>query len=130
MEANAMKVLPQILPEDLLQEVIRRGVRVMPPQNLFTKWSTCPHCGKKGQVAKTFGVRILGGTARPQSWCRDCRKNPDRKTASAKKDGAPTAKELEAMLRDSLLAMKKAKTKAQAQAALQKAMTAAKAARR
>lgn len=44
--------------------------------------SVCPNCGKHGQVAKTFGVRNMGnGVIRPQSWCRDCRKDPKRPEA-------------------------------------------------
>jgi hypothetical protein len=77
---EALQTLRNVAPEDLIQELIDRGVTaVLPsPSALLNKLSECPHCGKKGKVGKEFGVRVLGGTVRPQSWCRDCRKNPSK----------------------------------------------------
>jgi hypothetical protein len=50
--------------------------------------ATCPHCGRHGQVAKTFGVRDMGnGTVRVQSWCRDCRRDPNNERSKAFKKG-------------------------------------------
>ena len=33
----------------------------------------CPRCGREGHTETEFGVRILQGEPRPQSWCRRCR---------------------------------------------------------
>lgn len=105
---EALPVLKAVDPADLLLEVLARGVRVMPPSNLLTKKSTCPHCGIIGVVSKDFGVRVLGGTVRPQSWCRECRKNPDRMSAKKRTtDGKkfPTTKqELMELLKKNLSA--------------------------
>ncbi len=89
--AEALSALKSAAPEDLLLEIIERGVTTMPPLNLMRQTTTCPHCGVKGQVAKDFGVRVLAGTVRPQSWCRECRKNPKRMSAKAAK--TPQTKE-------------------------------------
>lgn len=103
---EALPVLKAVDPADLLLEVLARGVKVMPPENLMNKRTTCPHCGEEGQVAKDFGVRVLGGTVRPQSWCRECRKNPNRKEASKRTTTGQTfpktKDELIALLRKAL----------------------------
>lgn len=101
--SEALPVLKAVDPADLLQEVIDRGVRVMPPENLMSKKATCPHCGAVGPIGKDFGVRVLGGTVRAQSWCRDCRKNPKRSTGRGAK--APQNKEdMMELLRKSMIA--------------------------
>lgn len=33
----------------------------------------CPRCRREGLTERDFGVRILEGERRPQSWCRRCR---------------------------------------------------------
>ncbi|RNJ76725.1 MAG: type III restriction endonuclease subunit R [Nitrosopumilus sp. H13] len=44
-----------------------------------TEYAKCPKCGKIAQsrqeVEKGFGFRNIDGIARPQSWCRNCRKS-------------------------------------------------------
>jgi hypothetical protein len=114
---EALQTLRNVAPEDLIQELIDRGVTAaLPsPSQLLNKLSECPHCGKKGKVGKEFGVRVLGGTVRSQSWCRDCRKNPK----ANKGTRAPqTETDTVALLRKSL---KKAGLKAAALRKIQKA---------
>lgn len=45
------------------------------------KWKsekqTCPNCGFTGTVDPYFGVRIIDGAERKQSWCVQCRMNPN-----------------------------------------------------
>jgi hypothetical protein len=38
---------------------------------------TCPKCGKKGTIDPDFGVRVVRGVERHQSWCKECRANTD-----------------------------------------------------
>jgi hypothetical protein len=33
----------------------------------------CPNCGRSGHIETDFGMRLLRGRRRPQSWCRKCR---------------------------------------------------------
>jgi hypothetical protein len=35
---------------------------------------TCPRCGHTGDLVRDFGFRKMQGERRPQSWCRECRK--------------------------------------------------------
>jgi hypothetical protein len=100
--SEAISALKSAAPEDLLLEIIERGVTVMPPLNLLTRESECPHCGMKGKVGRDFGVRVLGGTVRAQSWCRDCRKNPNR-MGGKKKTAPQDAQDMVAKLKASLL---------------------------
>lgn len=59
-----------------------RDVVPEPDPAMLRGRATCPHCGMTGQVRKWFGIRNMGtGVLRPQSWCRDCRKDPNRKEA-------------------------------------------------
>lgn len=74
--AQAIPVLKSVTPEDLMVELLHRGVRSFPPESLLIGTSTCPHCNRSGEVAAMFGVRVVGGKFRSQSWCRDCRKDP------------------------------------------------------
>jgi hypothetical protein len=39
-----------------------------------TALSRCPRCGHVGPTQRDFGTRIIRGERRPQSWCRNCRK--------------------------------------------------------
>lgn len=91
--SEAISALKSAAPEDLLLEIIERGVTTMPPLNLLKRETECPHCGIKGQVARDFGVRVLGGTVRPQSWCRECRKNPNRMGKLNQKGKTPRTEE-------------------------------------
>lgn len=104
--SEALPVLKAVDPADLLLEVLARGVKVMPPENLLNRQAQCPHCGEKGKVASDFGVRVLGGTVRPQSWCRDCRKNPNRPEAKKRTSNGntfpSTKEELIALLKKNL----------------------------
>lgn len=118
---EALQILNAVDPADLLMEVLARGVRVMPPENLLNKITECPHCGIKGKVAKDFGVRVLGGTVRAQSWCRECRKNP-RRMARGSKTAPKGERDMIALLQESL---KKVGLKKSQLAKLAKAMGAA-----
>lgn len=52
---------------------------------LLRSLSTCPHCGHKGWVGVSFGVRRMGdGRVIPQSWCRECRKAQAGETSGKK----------------------------------------------
>ena len=119
--AEALKTIKNVAPEDLLQELLDRGVSSFPDVSLLRRTTECPHCGKKGAVSKDFGVRILGGKIRAQSWCRECRKNPDRLTQGRgnAKRVATNDEDMVSNLRESLL---KAGVKAAQIRALQKAM--------
>lgn len=39
-----------------------------------TALSRCPRCGHVGPTEQDFGIRVIRGERRPQSWCRNCRK--------------------------------------------------------
>jgi len=43
------------------------------------EYAKCPKCGRmaasRQEVENGFGFRNMGGMARPQSWCRKCRKS-------------------------------------------------------
>jgi len=58
-----------------LQSMIRKHVDMTPSTNEFAK---CPNCGKKVKghedIEKYFGYRNINGVMKPQSWCRQCRK--------------------------------------------------------
>lgn len=47
------------------------------PSKFDPKWRkvfhTCPKCGHSGPVATDFGVRVVRGVERLQSWCAECR---------------------------------------------------------
>lgn len=117
---EALPALKSVAPEDLLLEIIERGVTTMPPLNLLNKTTECPHCGIRGKVAKDFGVRVLGGTVRAQSWCRECRKNPKRMAKNGSKPAPENEREMVEILRASLL---KAGVKRSQLAKLAKAMS-------
>lgn len=38
-----------------------------------TALSRCPRCGHVGPTEQDFGLRVIRGERRPQSWCRACR---------------------------------------------------------
>jgi len=41
-----------------------------------TALSRCPRCSHVGPTEQDFGTRVMkGGERRPQSWCRNCRKD-------------------------------------------------------
>jgi hypothetical protein len=103
--SEAIGALKSAAPEDLLLELLERGVTSMPPLNLLTKKAECPHCGLIGPVSRDFGVRVLGGTVRAQSWCRACRKNPKRGHVSEKKS-PKNELDMVAQLRASLAKLK------------------------
>lgn len=46
---------------------------------------TCPKCGKQGHVDPDFGVRVVRGIERLQSWCHDCRATTNYYSAPRKK---------------------------------------------
>lgn len=118
--AEALPNLRAIDPADLLQEIVDRGVRTLPDLSLLAKKTECPHCGIKGSVGKDFGVRVLGGTVRAQSWCRECRKNPSRMAGTRKTKAAPqTQEDMIALLKANLA---KAGIKASQLKSLAKAM--------
>ena len=58
-----------------LQSMIKKHVGMTPSTNEFAK---CPNCGKKVKghedIEKYFGYRNINGIMKPQSWCRQCRK--------------------------------------------------------
>ena len=58
-----------------LRNVIQKHATLEVSTNEFTK---CPNCGKKVKghedIEKYFGYRNINGVMKPQSWCRQCRK--------------------------------------------------------
>ena len=58
-----------------LRNVIQKHATLEVSTNEFTK---CPNCGKKVKghedIEKYFGYRNINGIMKPQSWCRECRK--------------------------------------------------------
>lgn len=56
------------------------------PKAMFAQ---CPQCNKmstgKGQIKKYFGLRLMNGTEKPQSYCKECRAEQTRKTLNNKK---------------------------------------------
>ena len=48
----------------------------------------CPACNKmsfgKGQVKKYFGLRLMNGKQKPQSYCKECRVEQTRKALNNK----------------------------------------------
>ncbi len=61
-------------------EMAPRPKRRKPAQ---AKLKECPRCHRTGEVDRDFGMRMVRGEARPQSWCRGCR------SATAPREGAP-----------------------------------------
>ncbi len=66
--------------------------------------SRCPRCGHIGPTEQDFGIRLMKGGPRPQSWCRSCRgvnlpplkalgtaSNRERKAAQPKASKLPQA---------------------------------------
>lgn len=118
--SEAIHALRNAAPEDLIQELVDRGAttNIPNPSALLNKLTECPHCGKKGKVGKDFGIRVLGGTVRPQSWCRDCRKNPIKAAKATRKASPQNKSDMVETLRESL---KNAGVKASQLRKLQKA---------
>lgn len=44
----------------------------------MSRESKCPHCGRTGDTQHEFGMRMLRGERKPQSWCRKCRRPKSR----------------------------------------------------
>ncbi len=53
--------------------VVKRGRQVAKEVGK-TALSKCPRCGHVGPTQQDFGIRVIRGERRPQSWCRNCRK--------------------------------------------------------
>lgn len=60
------------------------------PPSTVPATSTCPKCEREGSTAEMFGLRVVGGKQRAQSWCRDCRQG---RTARAEEPAPLTKKE-------------------------------------
>lgn len=82
--------ISNLSPSELLIELARRGIKQPALPAMLKAKTVCPHCDTEGQVEKDFGVRVLRGEVKPQSWCRECRANP--KNAKAKKHTAKLAR--------------------------------------
>jgi hypothetical protein len=58
-----------------MHDLVGRLERERPPVKI--DWArvqrTCPKCEHEGPVDPDFGIVIVRGKERPQSWCRDCR---------------------------------------------------------
>jgi hypothetical protein len=52
--------------------VVTRG-REKAKERGETWLSRCPRCGHIGPTEQDFGIRLMKGGPRPQSWCRTCR---------------------------------------------------------
>lgn len=52
--------------------VVKRG-RETAKERGETFLSRCPRCGHIGPTEQDFGIRLMKGGPRPQSWCRSCR---------------------------------------------------------
>ena len=54
-----------------------RERRKIDPKSIDARWKkvkhTCPKCGHTGPVNPDFGIRVVRGVERLQSWCADCR---------------------------------------------------------
>lgn len=66
------KMLADVTPSDLVLALADHGVTEAQLKTLKDH-STCPHCDHYGPTLQDFGVRILNGTVKTQSWCRECR---------------------------------------------------------
>jgi hypothetical protein len=57
-----------------LAVVVEHGKRQLKPTALRERATArCPRCEKVGEVERDFGMRVLDGKRRRQSWCRRCR---------------------------------------------------------
>jgi transposase-like protein len=57
-----------------LQEASRRAeVKAIEPTNWAKVETRCPKCGHEGPVDPDFGVRMVRGIVRKQSYCARCR---------------------------------------------------------
>lgn len=54
--------------------VIEHGKRARTEERV-PALSTCPRCGRTAPTEEAFGMRLVDGALRPQSWCRACRSN-------------------------------------------------------
>ncbi len=59
-------------PADLLTALSKLGV-TSAQLAVLREVSVCPRCGHEGPTVRDFGVRVLGGKVKSQSWCRLCR---------------------------------------------------------
>ncbi len=67
---------------DLVAELLKRGVKVLPGFDLNRSKAECPHCGHIGPIEADFGTRVMRGEIWPQSWCRACRSGRKGKAAA------------------------------------------------
>lgn len=79
-------------PTDLIVELARRGIKAVPHTHTMKGRSTCPRCEHEGPIDRDFGVRVMRGEVKPQSWCRVCRANPHHGVAKVKRIHAAAAR--------------------------------------
>lgn len=68
-----------------LSIVVNEGRQLLVPLKAqpVERTKLCPHCRRERSIQRDFGMRVVGNKPRPQSWCRDCRRGTEQRTAVA-----------------------------------------------